>query len=61
MTSPDVFFIFWKCWFSGELGRGGGMQGVKGKKGPKMTKTTLSLSISQELYLIVDFWYTYVN
>ena len=61
MTAPDAFFIFWKCWFSGELGRGGGMRGVKGKKGPKMTKTTLSLSTSQELYLIVDFWYTYVN
>ena len=47
MTSPDAFFIFWKFWFSGLLGR----ECKRAKNGPKW-QIILSHSLSQELYLI---------
>ena len=47
MTSPDVFFIFFKSWFCGLSG--GGIK--KAKNGPKWQKI-LSHFVSQELYLI---------
>ena len=55
VTSPDVFFIFFKFLFSGLLGEGGG--GVKGQKMAQNDKTFfVSLHISGTVpHVIVVF------
>ena len=58
ITSPDVFFIFSKFWFSGLLGDGG--EGVEGQKMTKNDKKIFSLCISGTV-CDCGVWYTCVK